>query len=119
TGCGRSRCREPCRIALRASDPAVVAQPPVAFQRGSLPLRRTSMGATRRLPEPQLITPGAIARKLDQPIHRVLHVLATRPAIRPAARAGRLRLYDHAAIGQVRSELARIDAARDPEGGAA
>jgi len=67
------------------------------------------MGTQARAQEPQLITPGAIARKLDQPIHRVLHVLATRPAIRPAARAGRIRLYDRDAVEQVRLEIARID----------
>ena len=68
------------------------------------------MGKPIRRQEPQLITPGAIAREFNQPIHRVLHVLATRPAIRPAARAGRIRLYDRDAVEQVRREIARIDA---------
>ena len=60
--------------------------------------------------EPQLITPGTIARELDQPIHRVLHVLATRPTILPTARAGRIRLYDRVAFELVRCEIDRIDA---------
>lgn len=68
------------------------------------------MGAQARAEEPQLITPGTIARELDQLIHRVLHVLATRPKIRPTARAGRIRLYDRVAVEQARREIARIDA---------
>lgn len=71
---------------------------------------------------PTLITPGVIASELAQPMHRVLRVLATRPAIRPAALAGRVRLYDRRAIEQVRLELAAIDRHRGDagsEGGAA
>lgn len=68
------------------------------------------MDRQARTQEPQLITPGAIARELDQPIHRVLHVLATRPKIRPAARAGRIRLYDRDTVDQIRREISRIDA---------
>lgn len=70
------------------------------------------MSTDARQSEPHLITPGAIARKLDQPIHRVQYVLATRPAIRPAARAGRIRLFGRDAVDQVRNEIARIDAIR-------
>ncbi|MGE3108385.1 MAG: hypothetical protein AB7G11_03810 [Phycisphaerales bacterium] len=73
-------------------------------------------------PPPTLITPGVIASELGQPMHRVLRVLATRPAIRPAALAGRVRLYDRRAIEQVRLELASIDRRRGgagSEGGAA
>lgn len=62
--------------------------------------------------EPQLITPGTIAREIGQPLHRVQHVLATRPAIRPAARAGTIRLYDREAVERVRREIDRMDAAR-------
>lgn len=61
---------------------------------------------------PQLITPGKIASDLRQPLHRVLHVLATREHIRPAARAGTIRLYKSSAIAQVRYELNAIDARR-------
>jgi len=70
------------------------------------------MNTNARPPEPQLITPGTIAREINQPIHRVLHILATRSAIRPAARAGRIRLYDRQAIEVVRREIARIDETR-------
>lgn len=62
--------------------------------------------------EPRLLTPGLIAAELKVPLHRVVHVLATRAHIRPAARAGILRLYDQEAIAQVRHELSAIDARR-------
>lgn len=72
---------------------------------------------------PQLITPGVIARELRQPLHRVTYLLRTRSHIRPAARAGRLRLFDRAAVASVRHELNALDAwslARtDRSGGAA
>lgn len=72
-------------------------------------------------PPPALITAGVIARELGQPIHRVVRVLATRPWIKPAALAGRVRLFDRRAIEQVRAELAAIDRRRVPlgQGGAA
>ena len=70
---------------------------------------------------PVLITAGVIASELGQPIHRVVRVLATRPWIKPAALAGRVRLFDRRAIEQVRAELAAIDRRRVPlgQGGAA
>lgn len=58
---------------------------------------------------PKLDTPGVLAKRLKQPLHRVLYVLRTRKGIRPAARAGRLRLYDQAAIRALVAELAAID----------
>jgi hypothetical protein len=61
---------------------------------------------------PQLITAGVIATKLSAPLHRVLHVLATRQHIRPSARAGTLRLYDYRAMAMVRHELNAMDARR-------
>jgi hypothetical protein len=61
---------------------------------------------------PQLLTPGVIASEVREPLHRVLHVLATRQHIRPVARAGTLRLYDRAAVAMVRHELNAIDARR-------
>jgi hypothetical protein len=61
---------------------------------------------------PQLITPGVIAGELHAPLHRVLHILRTRAHIRPAARAGTLRLYDKQALAMVRHELNAIDARR-------
>ena len=70
-------------------------------------------------PPPRLITPGVIATELNTPLHRVLHILATRQHIRPAARAGILRLYDREAIAQVRHELSAIDARRQSRKGSA
>jgi hypothetical protein len=61
---------------------------------------------------PRLITPGVIAAELSAPLHRVLHVLATRKHICPSARAGTLRLYDHLTVAMVRHELNAIDARR-------
>lgn len=54
---------------------------------------------------PRLITPGVMAELLGVPLHKVQHVLATRPHIQPSARAGTLRLYDREAVGEVRAEL--------------
>jgi hypothetical protein len=65
---------------------------------------------------PRLITPGVIAAELSEPLHRVLHVLASRPHIRPSARAGTLRLYDRKAVAMVRHELNAIDARRCRKG---
>ena len=62
------------------------------------------------VPTPRLRTPGVIAATLRVPLHRVLHVLATRQHIRPSARAGTLRLYDRQAMAMVRHELNAIDA---------
>lgn len=61
---------------------------------------------------PRLLTPGVIATRLNEPLHRVLNVLATRHHIQPTARAGTLRLYRDVAIAQVRHELNAIDARR-------
>jgi hypothetical protein len=61
---------------------------------------------------PHLITSGVIADELNVPLHRVLHVLASRQHIKPSARAGTLRLYDRRAVAMVRHELNAIDARR-------
>jgi hypothetical protein len=61
---------------------------------------------------PRLITPGVIAVELGEPLHRVLHILGTRPRIRPVARAGTLRLYDRRSVELVREAIADIDARR-------
>lgn len=65
---------------------------------------------------PHLLTPGRMAAELRQPLHRVDRILRTRPHIRPAARAGTLRLYRAEAVAQVRHELAAIDARRSERG---
>jgi hypothetical protein len=61
---------------------------------------------------PRLITVGIIAEKVSVPLHRVLFVLRARPHIKPAAFAGRVRLYDSRAVAMVRHELHAIDARR-------
>jgi hypothetical protein len=65
---------------------------------------------------PKLRTPGVLAEDLGQPLHRVLYVLRSRQHIRPAAMAGRLRLYDRDALEAIRVELARMDARRGSKG---
>jgi hypothetical protein len=61
-------------------------------------------------PIPALRTSGVIASELGEPLHRVLYVLRTRPYITPSALAGRLRLYDRAAVVMIRHALNGIDA---------
>lgn len=51
--------------------------------------------------EPTLNTPGVIARILGIPIHRVQYILRTRTYIRPAARAGGLRLFNEQAVREI------------------
>lgn len=63
-------------------------------------------------PIPTLRTPGRLAAELGVPLHRVLHILATRTHIQPSARAGTLRLFDAQAVAQVRHELNAQDARR-------
>ena len=72
---------------------------------------------TTKTQPPQLRTPGSTAAELSVPIHRVLHILATRSHIQPTARAGTLRLYDSDATAQVRHELNAQDARRGSKGG--
>ena len=67
--------------------------------------------------EPQMLTAGKIAEAVNAPLHRVLRILATRPHIKAAARAGTLRLYDREAITLVRHELNTIDARRQSRKG--
>ena len=65
---------------------------------------------------PKLRTPGVLAEDLGQPLHRVLYVLRSRQHIRPAAMAGRLRLYDRDALEAIRVELTRMDSRRGGKG---
>jgi hypothetical protein len=60
----------------------------------------------RKLPE--LNTPGKVAQQLGVPVHRVQYVLRSRPHLRPAATAGRLRLFDDETIELIKAELERI-----------
>lgn len=61
----------------------------------------------------KLLTAGRIAEVLGVRLPRVTYILATRPHIKPCARAGTLRLYDRNAVAMVRHELNAIDARRD------
>lgn len=61
---------------------------------------------------PRLRTPGVIAREVGESLRRVQYVLQTRSHIKPAALAGRLRLYDRQAVAMIRHELNAIDARR-------
>ena len=65
--------------------------------------------------EPQFLTAGRIARKLDTPLHRVLRVLRTREHIRPIGRCGNTRVFDQAALAMIRHELHAIDARLDQQ----
>ncbi len=60
----------------------------------------------------QLLTARVIAERIGVPIHRVRRILETRQDIKPAAMAGRTRLYNAAALARVRYELSVIDARR-------
>jgi hypothetical protein len=64
---------------------------------------------------PQLRTPGRLAQELGVSLTRVQHILATRPHIRPVARAGTIRLFDANAVAQVRHEINAQDARRSRE----
>lgn len=57
---------------------------------------------------PSLRTPGVLASELGVPIHRVEYLLRTRAHIRPAAMAGRVRLYDRQALEALRRELSAL-----------
>lgn len=61
---------------------------------------------------PRLVTIGVIAKELNQPLHRVSRILATRKHIQPSAFAGNVRLYRQQAIAQVRHALNAVDARR-------
>ena len=63
-------------------------------------------------PVAKLRTPGVLAADLGVPLHRVQYILQTRDHIQPAARAGRLRLYDREAVALIRHEINAIDARR-------
>ena len=65
---------------------------------------------------PRLRTPGVIAQELGESLARVQYVLRTRPHIRPAALAGRLRLYDRQAVAMIRHECHAIDARQSGKG---
>lgn len=55
-----------------------------------------------------LITPGVIADRLGQPLHRVEYVISAR-RIAPIARAGGIRVFSEQAVARIANELRRID----------
>jgi len=59
-----------------------------------------------------LPTVGEIARRLDEPLHRVEYVIRTRN-IHPVGRAGNLRVFSDADVDYIRAELRRIDEERE------
>lgn len=61
---------------------------------------------------PTLVTVGVIAAELGTTVERVCRILRSRHHIRPRAYAGNTRLFDNAAVAQVRHELNAIDARR-------
>ncbi len=62
---------------------------------------------------PRLVTVGVIASELGVSVERACRLLRARPRIRPRAYAGNVRLFDNAAIAQVRYELNLIEARRE------
>ncbi|NLS92036.1 MAG: MerR family transcriptional regulator [Planctomycetaceae bacterium] len=60
---------------------------------------------------PTLPTVGEISRRTGQPVHRIEYVIRSRD-IRPAGRAGNLRVFTEADVNRIASELERIDADR-------
>ena len=65
--------------------------------------------------EVRLMTAGVLAKRLGVPLSRVLYLLRTRSHIRPAARAGILRLYDTEALAKLEAEIARPGRAQRKE----
>jgi hypothetical protein len=55
-----------------------------------------------------LVTAADIAARLGQPPRRVRWILATRHHIRPAARAGAVRVYSTTAVALVQDEIDRM-----------
>lgn len=65
---------------------------------------------------PKLVTVGVIAEECGVTVERVTRLLRSRPYIRPSAYAGHVRLFDNAAVAQVRQALNGIDARRGGQG---
>ena len=61
---------------------------------------------------PRLLTIGRIAAEEGEQVRRIQYVLSTRPHIKPVALAGNARLFDSAAVQQIRDALDDIDSRR-------
>ena len=59
-----------------------------------------------------LVTPGQIARELNEPLHRIRYILDTRQRIKAIRRIGAVRAYAGDAVDLVRAELQAIDVRR-------
>ena len=59
-------------------------------------------------------TIGVIARRLNEPVHRIEYVIRSRN-ITPAATAGNARVFTEADVSLIASEIRRIEA--DRQGG--
>ncbi|UCE61590.1 MAG: hypothetical protein JSU63_07535 [Phycisphaerales bacterium] len=59
---------------------------------------------------PKLVTVGVIASELGITVDRVTPILRRHPHIKPRAFAGNVRLFDNAAIVQVRHKLETTEA---------
>lgn len=63
---------------------------------------------------PALLTIGEIARRLNEPIHRIEYVIRAR-RIRPCGRAGNARVFGEESVEAISLELHRINAAKGRE----
>ncbi len=71
-----------------------------------LPTERLTMSTIQfAKPVVRLLTVGAISERLGVPLHRVQYTLRSRPWIRPAALAGRTRLFDNDALAAIRAAM--------------
>jgi hypothetical protein len=56
----------------------------------------------------KFLTVGAIAARLEQPIHRIQYLIHSR-GLRPVGRAGNLRVFDESALTALRQAAAEAD----------
>lgn len=56
-------------------------------------------------------TTGAIARRLDRPVHQIEYAIRTRN-IQPDGQAGHYRLFGEAAVERIQAALQEMDARR-------
>jgi hypothetical protein len=60
----------------------------------------------------EMLTVGAIARRLNKPVHRIQYVIASRHIL-PIGMAGNLRVFSEADVQQIASEIRRIEVERE------